>query len=415
MTLPLPRALGPAWLRASSELPVLLLTGPRQVGKTTLLRALCTEDRSYVTLDDPGARSLAREDPELFFQTFPPPVLIDEVQYAPGLFTAIKLRVDQARARDPRSGAGAFWLTGSQPFHLMRGVSETLAGRIGLANLLGFSCREATLRALELPGFSPEPAALEPRAGSALHESMPAVYERIWRGSMPALVAGHVTDRELFFRSYVATYLERDVRDLKQVGDPTAFYRFLRAAAARTGQLLNLSELARDVDITVPTAKSWLGVLIASWQVLLLEPFDTNRTKRLVKAPKLFFLDTGLAAWLTDWSTPEALAAGAFAGPIFETWVLAEILKSYWHRMATPSLFHYRDHDQKEIDLLLSRDGALFPIEIKRAATPNPRWAAPFRLLDRLPLERGPGAVICLAPDPIPLDRTSTVVPVGLL
>lgn len=398
----------------STQFVVLLVTGPRQVGKTTLLRHLAASEsgggeRHYVTLDDPALRMLAREDPALFLQRFPPPVLIDEVQYAPELLPHVKMHVDE------RGKPGDFWLTGSQHFQAMQGITESLAGRVAILDLLGFSAREADGREARLPPFLPTPERLEARAGSAASLDLHAVFEKIWRGSFPALIAGPVHERDLFFASYVQTYLQRDVRDLAQVGDESTFLRFLRACAARTGQLLNLSDLARDVDIGVSTARRWLEILEGTRQVYLLRPWHDNLTKRLVKAPKLYFLDTGLAAHLTEWSSARALAAGAMAGAIFETHVVAEILKSAWHRVERPSLWFYRDRDGREIDLVIERDGRLHPIEIKLGATPKKSWNRAFRVLEKRDRERGHGAVVCLYPTPIPLDEQTTVVPVGLL
>lgn len=232
---------------------------------------------------------------------------------------------------------------------------------------------------------------------------------------MPALIAGPAYDRNLFLSSYVQTYLQRDVRDLSQVGSQESFLRFLKACAARTGQMLNLSDLARDVDISVGTAKNWLSILEASLQVYLLPPYHTNVTKRLVKRPKMYFLDTGLCAYLTDWTSPQTLASGAMASAILETFVLAEILKSWWHRMERPSLYYYRDKDGREIDLLFIRDRILYAVEVKRSATPQGDWTRPLAALDRLPGQRGPGAVVCLTASLIPLDAMTTAIPVDLI
>jgi len=401
------RAAADCWRQAADQFPVLLLTGPRQVGKTTLLRHLSTDNRRYVTLDDLAARELARRDPALFLQKFRPPVLIDEIQYAPEVLAAIKLEVD----RDHRPGA--FWLTGSQQFAVMKGVAETLAGRVAILSLLGFTQREADRRPAALPPFLPDDAALAARSPTAASMTLHDVYERIWRGSMPALVTGQIRDRDLFYRSYVQTYLERDVRDLTQVGDLNAFARFLRAVAARTAQMLNYTDLARDCAISVNTARKWMSVLEGSFQVAILPAYHTNLSKRLYSTPKLHFLDTGLCAYLTEWSSPETLEAGAMSGAIFETFVFAEILKSWHNQGRHPAFHYYRDKDGREIDLLISHDGRLWPVEIKKAAMVREADTAAFRTLSGRGTRTGHGAVVCLSAERMPLNRDVDVIPVG--
>jgi uncharacterized protein len=405
----IPRAIESSWLEASDQFPVLLLTGPRQSGKTTLLRHLCGPDRVYVTLDDPSLRLLARDDPALFLQRYPSPVLVDEVQYAPGLLSYVKMLVD----RDHRPGA--FWLTGSQRFHLMHGVSETLAGRVAVVQLLGFSAREATQRPSDLPPFLPDPTLLRLRAASPLDGGSGALFERIWRGSLPQIARGAVRDWDLFWSSYVQTYVQRDVRDLAQVGSQETFFTFVRATAARTGALLNHQDLARDVGVSPNTCRSWLSILEAGGLVFLLRPWSSNVTGRLVRTPKLYFLDTGLCAWLAGWRPPAALEGGAMAGAFLETWVVGEILRSWWHQLRTPALYFYRDRDGREIDLVFEQDGRLWPVEIKASATPRADWTRFFRALDRFPQGRAHGAVVCLHPSDLPLDDRVTAFPAGWL
>jgi predicted AAA+ superfamily ATPase len=325
------------------------------------------------------------------------------------LLPGIKMRVDTGRK------AGAFWLTGSQQFQLMKGVSESLAGRVAILNLLGFSVRERTKRDDLAKPFLPTRLALGERAGSAGQTAVTAIFRTLWRGSLPALVVGRPKDRNLFYSSYLQTYLQRDVRDIAQVGDQAAFVRFLRACAARTAQLLNYSDLARDVDVSVKTAQHWLSILVASFQVALLQPYHTNVTKRLVKTPKLYFLDTGLAAYLTEWASPETLAAGAMAGAMFETFVFLEILKGWWNRMRAPALYYYRDKDGKEIDLLFVQDRTLHPVEVKLGATPRKDWIRHFSALGTLRIPIGEGGVVCLCKELLPLDGANSAIPAGLL
>ncbi len=391
---------------ASSAFPVVLLTGARQVGKTTLLEHCAEADRRYVTLDDPDQAELARSDPALFFQRHPPPILVDEVQYAPGLFRTIKQLVD--RDRQP----GRFWLTGSQKFHLMQGVTESLAGRVAVLDLLGLSQAEIEGRPEQSEPFLPTAKWLERarrRTGAPL--TLMALYQRIWRGAFPRIATDDNMPRDLFYSSYVQTYLQRDLRDLRRVGDEQAFLRFLRATAARTGQLLNYANLARDVDIDQKTAKVWLSILETSGIVYLLQPYHGNIGKRLLKSPKLYFLDTGLCAYLTQWSSPETLEAGAMAGSILENWMLVEILKSYWHNGQSPVVWFYRDKDKREIDLLIDRDNTLYPIEFKKTASPGPAAAKHFQALEQLGRNLGTGAVVCLKETDIPLSRNVNAIP----
>jgi len=403
------RTLEPFLLNASKHFPVLLVTGARQVGKTTLLRHLTRNERKYISLDDPLVLSLARRDPALFFQRFAPPLLIDEIQYAPDLLPYIKLEVD--RNRKP----GSFWLTGSQPFYLMKGVSESLAGRVGIVRLLGLSRMECEGRSRESRPFLPTIPGMRTRTRREEHLPAMKLYRHIWRGGFPAIAWNKRMDRDLFYSSYVQTYLQRDIRDLARVGDEMSFLRFLRAAAARTGQLLNLSEMARDADIAVGTAKNWLSILQASGVVYLLEPYHTNVSKRLVKSPKLYFLDTGLCAYLTEWSSPETLEAGAMAGPILETWVVTELLKGYWHNGREAPFHFYRDKDRTEIDLLVFRNGTAHPLEIKKTASPGRDDARHFGVLERRKIPVGPGGVICLAEQSLPLAPNVHSIPVSWL
>lgn len=395
--------------RANGQFPVLLVTGPRQVGKTTILRHLSNKKRTYVTLDDPTLCSLAREEPGLFFQRFQPPLLIDEIQYAPQLLPYIKMQVDQKR--DP----GMFWLTGSQHFHLMKNVSESLAGRICILNLLGLSSRELQDSAKTAAPFLPTKRQVASRLKHGNSLTLKKLYHQIWRGSFPVIALDKKIERDLFFSSYVQTYLQRDIRDLANVGNEMAFLRFLRAVAARTGQLLNLADLARDADVSPNTAKNWLSILQTSGIIYLLEPYYNNLTKRMVKAPKLYFIDTGLCSYLTEWSSPETLEAGAMSGAILETWVISEILKSYWHTGIQAPIHYYRDKDKREIDLLIIKNNIAYPVEIKKTTTPKKDSIRHFKALERLNLTVGEGGVICLAELALPITEKFQCIPVAAL
>ena len=397
------------WLEASTQFPVLLLTGPRQVGKTTFLQHTAEESRAYVSLDDPNMRALANQDPALFLDRYDGDVLIDEIQYAPNLLPHIKMLVDANKK------AGQFWLTGSQQFLMMKGVSESLAGRVAVLNLLGFSNEERTQQEADGVPFLPGTKSLNTKIKESPVPNLKRVYKHIWQGAFPALIAGSAKNRELYYSSYLQTYLQRDIRDLAQVGNEIAFTQFVKACAARTGQMLNLTDLAKDVDISLPTAKNWLAILQASFQVYLLQPYHSNITKRLVKTPKLYFLDTGLCTYLTGWSDPVTLEAGAMSGAIFETYVFSELLKSYWHRGLQPPIYYYRDKDGREIDFVFEQNQTLYPIEVKKSATLQTSWIKSFVALERLKKTMGRGIVVCMVKQALPLDQNNIAIPVTSL
>lgn len=402
----IPRAIEKTILETAQSFPVLLITGPRQVGKTTVLTQLSDTNRQYVTLDDPMVRQLAVTDPSLFLQRFEPPVIIDEIQYAPQLLPYIKMHVDRHKH------SGDFWLTGSQMFHLMKNASESLAGRVGILNLLGLSNCEIKQETC-IP-FTTKPSDLKNRAKAAKPQNLKEIFKRIFNGSMPALYTGDI-NTDLFFSSYIQTYLQRDVKDLTQVGDELSFLRFLTGVAARTGQMVNYAEMAKDTGISPPTAKQWLSILVSSGLVYLLEPYFNNTLKRMIKSPKVYFLDTGLCAYLTKWTTPEALEAGAMSGAFFETWVIGEIIKSYYNAGKRPPLYYYRDKDQKEIDLIIHENNTLYPIEIKKSSNPGKDSVRHFEILKSTGLVVGEGNVICLTGDLLPLDNNNWYVPAWMI
>jgi predicted AAA+ superfamily ATPase len=393
----------------SQMFATVLVTGPRQVGKTTMLKNL-TKDVAYITLDDPLLLVAAREQSGTFFKDNPPPVFIDEIQYAPQLFPQIKIITDREKKK------GQFYLSGSQQFHMMKNVGESLAGRVGLLTLLGLSLREK--QGIEFSeAFLPTEAYFTARKQNSKELSYDEVWYNIHRGSMPELSANEDFDWQMYYGAYVKTYIERDVRQLTQVGDEVKFLHFMTVAAASIGQLLNLTSLARDVGISQPTAERWLSILVTSNIVYLLQPYANNLTKRTVKTPKLYFLDTGLAAYLTKWNTPDVLKNGAMAGAFFETFVISEICKSYLNKgiLELPFYF-YRDKNMNEIDLLIEDNGILYPLEMKKHADPQKRDIAAFKQLDKLPsVKRGPGGVICLYDNLVTLQDNDRVIPVKYL
>ena len=397
-------------LNASQTFPVVLVTGPRQVGKTTLLEICAEKNRNYVNLDDYEQRTLAQSDPALFLQHHQPPLIIDEIQYAPELFNAIKISVDKAKTN------GLYWLTGSQKFQLMHGITESLAGRVAIIELQGFAMAEIDKRASSLLPFLPTADWIK-QAQNRKPETLfvNELYQRIWRGAYPRVINEKDISSDLFYNSYLQTYIQRDVRDLTRVTDEKAFRDFIRAVAARTSQLLNYADLARDVGIDQKTAKAWLSVVETSGLIYLLQPYHNNVTNRLVKTPKLYFLDTGLCRYLTQWSTPETLESGAFSGAILETFIISELLKSYWYNGLTPYFYFYRDKDKKEIDLLIEQNNQLYPIEIKKTASPGRGAIKNFNVLKKLGKAIGPGAVLCLKEFDIPLSSEVSAVPVSYL
>ena len=380
---------------------VVLVTGARQVGKTTVLKQHLGNDFNYVSMENPRDYLLAKEDAVLFFESKTLPLIIDEVQRVPELFSPIKWIVDQSEEK------GRIVLTGSQTYHLMKGVSESLAGRIRILEMPGLSLRE-----LSGNSSSPHPYVPEVMADS-LNSPLTDVWDLIHRGSMPELQDPNI-DWDLFYTDYVAAYLERDVRELVNVKNEAKFYSFMVACAARTGQLLNASDIANTVDVDHKTVKAWLSVLQASNIVRVIEPFWPNIDKRLTKTPKIFFMDTGLVCHLTRWTTPDQLRNGAAAGHIFETFIVSEILKSFMNSgKSLHDVWFYRDAKKREIDLVIQDGHILHPVEIKVSATVRKDAVKNFACLENLPgYEVSFGHVICQTPEPYFITRTVQAVPV---
>ena len=384
----------------------ILVTGARQVGKTTMLKNI-KPDINYLTLDDMILNEEAQNDPNLFLKSHKTPVIIDEIQYAPDLLRYIKIAIDNSEEK------AMFYLTGSQQFHLMKNVSESLAGRIGIVNLLGLSLREIEKIDFHLP-FMPTEKYLKEREKYKTNISYDEIWNIIHKGTMPALYQEE-SDFEMFYSTYVNTYIERDVRNLTQVGDTLTFLKFMSAFASRIGQLLNLNSVANEVGITVPTAQRWLSILVSSNIIYLLEPYYNNIIKRAVKTPKIYFLDTGLVSYLTRWKDKEVLEAGNMAGNFFENFVIVEIIKSYYNNgELRPPLYFYRDKEKREIDLIIEQNGKLHPVEIKKSANPNKDMISSFKVLEKLG-KMGEGAIICMYDRIIDLDENNKAIPYSYL
>lgn len=398
--------------RISNQFKVLLLTGARQVGKTTLLKHLAQgSGRTYVTLDDLAVRSLALSDPALFLQRYTPPLLMDEIQYAPQLLSYIKMYADNGAKN------GDIWLTGSQRLPLMQGVTESLAGRVGIIDLQGLSANEINGTDNTDP-FLPEVELLFNRMNHSKKQSLKEIYQLIWQGSMPAMYNGGEQDWQSYYASYVQTFLQRDVMKLLQINDEMVFFRFLCAAAGQTGKMINYAELAKAAEISAPTAKQWIKTLEAAGIIYLLQPFMPPGAKYIVKAPKLYFFDTGLAAYLTRWLNADALEAGAASSEFFETWVVTEIYKSYSNKGIVPPLYYLRNFNGKEIELIIWQNGTAYPIAIKKSAFPN-KAVKTFAILEPVSADSkiniGAGGIVCLIDDLLPAADNLYYIPAWVL
>lgn len=401
------RTLKDTILEISKIFKIILLTGMRQIGKTTFLKNLKEEvenkkieNRKYVTLDNPNDLILAKDNPNFFLETYSPPVLMDEIQYAPSLFPYIKMLVDNSNEK------GLIWMTGSQQFNLMKNITESLAGRVVIIDMLGFSIYErfnkANLQRPFLPELRP-PSILEKR-------NLMDTYKIIWEGSFPEVINKSEKQWKIFYDSYTRTYLEKDIKQLLKVSDELQFVKFLKSVAVRTGQELNLTDIARDIEISVNTAKAWLSVLETSGIVYLLQPYYKNINKRLTKRPKIYFLDTGLCAYLSQWNTYETLETGAMSGAFFETFVITEIIKSYYHNGIHPTLYYYRDSNKVEIDLIIEENNKLYPIEIKKTSNPKKEDVKNFDLVRKELNNLDYGNLICLTDTIMPLGEKASAI-----
>jgi len=400
------RAMEEPILKASKSFPVVMVCGQRQTGKSTMLRHLCEPNRVYVSFDKAETRKLAEKDPALFFETYGHKLLIDEFQRVPSILLAIKEIVDDAayRGDDPN---GMFWLTGSQKFVMMKNVSESLAGRVAIFTMLPLSQNEIDGRTTE--PFIPEVDFLKKK--SFQNKTMLEIFERIFQGGLPKLVSDKETDRDLYYSSYMNTYIERDVSALEQVGKLDEFRDMVTYLAANTAQELKYESISKVVGVSANTVKEWITILERSGIIYILRPYSNNISKRLVKTPKCYFLDTGLAAYLTSWPTSETLMNGNAAGAFFETFVVGEILKSYYYCGKEPNIYYYRDIDKKEVDLLMVGPDKLYPIEVKKAKSPADADKN-FSVLDKFGLTVMPGIILCMADEVFPINRNAWLCPV---
>lgn len=405
----LKRELERKFLMMDTHFKVILVTGARQVGKTTMLRHLAEgTDRTYVSLDNRMARQLAKSDPVLFFQTYRPPILIDEIQKAPELFEQIKIMCDESDEK------GQFWITGSQQYNMMMHVRETLAGRIGILHLYGLSQREKQGVLIE-DELDLSLQGLLRRQKLFRKNNIVDTYEHIWTGGMPDILDVNQEIRDEYFNSYVETYLMRDATEAGGVSDTIRFSKFLNACAALVSQQVNYATLAQASDISEPTAKAWLNVLEGLGIIYLLKPYENNALKRLVKMPKLYFCDTALCAYLSMWLSPETLMHGAASGCYYENYVVMELVKNFAYSKIKANLSYYRDSNAKEIDVFIEENDTIHPIEIKKSANPDIRETKKYLLLDKVSLKRGNGGIVCMCEEVVPIDQDNCFIPSNII
>ncbi len=377
--------------RLAKSYPAVLITGARQTGKTTLLKKTIDSTKiPYTTFDDPMEENSAKSDPKTFIELHSNPYIFDEVQYVPELFRYLKIEIDKNRQ------SGMFFLTGSQQFTLMQKATESLSGRIGIIQLYPLSAREIRKDKFK-ENFIPSKEYILKRNKELSSEnySVQNTWQKIFMGGYPEVITGNVTPKD-FYANYLKTYIERDIRKLTQVADETLFIQFITIVAARTSQLVNYGDIARECGISEVTAKKWLSLLVTSGLVYLLRPYSINVEKRVVKTPKLYFMDTGLAAYLTRWTNPEVMQNGAMAGAFFETYVVSEIIKSFANNGEEAPVYFYRDKDKIEIDLLIEENNTLFPVEIKKTASPNSEDAKNLYITNRIKnVQIGQNIILC--------------------
>ena len=403
------RTLERKFMHMNTFFKVILVTGARQVGKTTMLKHLVKDkERTYISMDNMMARTLAKSDPVLFFQTYKPPIIIDEIQKAPELFEQIKVICDESDER------GLFWLTGSQQYQMMKNIRETLAGRIGILELYSFSKNEVDGDIFQDKLDFTLPCLLKRQTVTKKNDIID-VFEHIWRGGMPDILHADTEQRQEYFNSYIESYLMRDILEEGNITDSIRFGKFLRACAALVAEQVNYKTLADAAEISQPTAKNWLKLLQGLGIIYLLPPFSNNELKRLSKTPKLYFCDTGLCAYLSMWLTRDTLMNGAASGHYFENYVVIELLKNYAYSPDKVNLSYYRDSNAKEIDIIIEENGTIHPLEIKKSANPDRREIKKYSLIDKTGLKHGNGGIICMCEEVIPIDSQNCFIPCNLI
>lgn len=387
---------------SSNSWKIVLITGARQVGKSTFVKSIKEKNKTYITLNDLSLRELAQNDPKLFLMNYKGPIIIDEIQYAPNLFPYIKMEVDESNEK------GKYWLTGSQKFELMKNVSESLAGRVSILEMSSLSFSEK--KGFNSPIF--DPTNIKNKYNILPDE----IFKNIYKGGMPEYINDEL-ERNQFFNDYLLTYLERDVRTMSGVGDLTKFRKFLIAIAARNGEVLNYNSLCENADIDAKTAKNWISILEASDIIYLLKPYFSSELKRSTKAPKIVFLDTGLCSYLCGWNTIESLINSSTSGHYLETFVISELIKNKRNNLSNLNynIYFYRDRDGKEIDLIIELNNVIYPFEIKKTAKPEKSMISNFKVLENTNLKIGNGGLLCFYPNIIPLDEKNKSYPISII